>query len=103
MSYGFMVPNTSSATDTPDQFRGGRVVHILSVRSWSGTATISNYDSTSGFFYVVMNSVSLQCPRLIWDNSTKVLTWSTGGGIPLNDANFSRNFEVLFFSTKALV
>jgi hypothetical protein len=103
MTYGFFVRNITSATVTPETFRGARIITIVQVRSWSGSAIVSSFDSSSGFFIARMNSNSYQTPRLTWNNTSKVLTWEVGGGGNINDFTWSRNFDVFFFFSRAAI
>ena len=102
MAYGITIPNTSSLTTTPDDFRSARLLRILQVRSWSGTAYIPEFNSGNGFMFCRINSFSYSTPKLTFDNVSKVLTWQVGGIGNVNDITWSRNFDVFFFESGAV-
>lgn len=104
MSYGIFVPNTVSASSTPDNFKATALIAVVTATNWSGTATVTNYDSTKGFFFCQNLAGSLSgtplgwaIPKCVWDNSTKVITWSVGGAGNINQYTWSNNFKILFF------
>lgn len=97
MSYGILVPNITSLTTSPDDFRAARLLRIVQVRNWNSSTSVPEFDSTNGFFYAETNTFSLSVQKLVWNNSTKVLAWSTGGLGQINDYTWSRNFDVFFF------
>ena len=101
MTYGILIPNTTSLVTTPDDFRSARLLRILEVRSWSGTASVPEFDAAIGFFFVRSNTTSDSTPRLQFNNTTKILTWSVGGIFSVNDTTWSRNFDVFFFESQA--
>jgi hypothetical protein len=107
MSYGIHIPNIFSETILPDVYHSARLVHILECRAWSGTATIPVFNSSEGYFYCQNlagsdpNNVSYgwSIPKCVFDNNTKVFTWTVGGTGNINLYTWSNNFNVLFFKT----
>jgi len=97
MSYGILIPNITSLTTTPEDFRAARLISILQVRTWNSSTTVPTFDSNNGFFYAETNTFSLSVQKLVWNNSTKTLAWSTGGVGTISDYNWSRDFDVFFF------
>jgi hypothetical protein len=102
MSYGILIPNITSLTTTPEIFKGARLITIVQVRSWSGSQSIPEFNSSSGFFYARSNVNASATPRMIFDNTSKVFSWSVGGLGAINDTNWSRNFDVFFFASGAV-
>jgi hypothetical protein len=102
MSYGILIPNITSLTSTPEVFRGARLLRIVQARDWNGSQSVPEFNSASGFFYARSNVNAAATPRMIFDNSSKVFSWSVGGSGAVNDTNWSRNFDVFFFASGAV-
>lgn len=102
MTFGMLVPNITSLTSTPEVFRGARLITIVQARGWSGSQLIPEFNSDRGFFYARNNVNAAATPRMAFDNSSKVFSWSVGGLGAVTDANWSRNFDVFFFASGAV-
>lgn len=101
MSYGIVIPSITSSTTTPADFRSARLVSLVEVRTHNGSASVPNFDSTKGFFYAKTNVFALAVQKLVWNNTTKIITWSVGGAGTVTDTTWSRNFDILFFESEA--
>ncbi|QCO57436.1 hypothetical protein EOK75_17125 (plasmid) [Pseudorhodobacter turbinis] len=104
MSYGTQIRSIGLENGTLEEMQTARMVRVLECRAWSGSVTVSEYDADEGFFFASQIGTSggtfaALVPRMVFNNTTKVFSWSDGGIGNLNDGTWSRNFNVMFFSS----
>ena len=100
MSFGAFIPSIALEVGTPEEMKTAVLIKIIECRSWYGSVSVPGYDSTKGFFIVKQTGISdtaRQTPRCVFNNSTKVFSWSVGGVGNINDGMWSRSFDAYFF------
>ena len=99
MSYGFEVQTSDGVKDVFG-VDSVRLIQIYNATSITGSATISDFDSTKGEFNMVNNSTK-RLPVASWNNTTKTVSWSKhpppSGSTYLPDSAYSTNFSILFW------
>ena len=81
MSYGIQVQTSEGFVDINDA-TSGRIVKIYQIRATSGSVTISDFDDTLGFFYVMNRAPQAYVPYMEFNNSTKVFSWVKNNAYP---------------------
>ena len=74
MAYGVSINTSDGFKDIADA-SSGRVLYVYQIRAVSGSVTVSNFDDTTGFFFVMNRSGQSWNPEFFWDNSTKIFSW----------------------------
>lgn len=103
MSYGFEIRNSSNEVVLDSSDTTFRVVHIEKNLAWNytGTFTVSNFDSTKGSYYVypiidqywfvdarrITTAPIQEKPTLSWNNTTKVMSVTSSGHSPTSLGN----------------
>lgn len=99
MAYGIEV-ETSDGTKNAFDVQSVRLIKIYNAGSVTGSATISEFDSTKGEFNMVNNSIK-RLPLASWNNTTKTVSWfkhpPPSGSNYLPDSAYSTNFSILFW------
>ena len=99
MAYGIEV-ETSDGTKNAFDVKSVRLIKIYNATSITGSATISEFDSTKGEFNMVNNSTK-RLPVASWNNTTKTVSWSKhpppSGSTYLPNSAYSTNFSILFW------
>lgn len=99
MAFGFEVQTSDGVKDVFG-VDSVRLIRIYNAGSVTGSATISEFDSTKGEFNMVNNSTK-RLPVATWNNTTKVVTWSKhpppSGSSYLPNSAYSTNFSILFW------
>jgi len=99
MAYGVEV-ETSAGTKNVFDIKTVRLIEIYNATSITGSASISNFDSTKGEFNMVNNSIK-RLPVATFNNTTKVVTWvkhpPPSGSSYLPDSAYSTDFSILFW------
>lgn len=90
MAYGIEIL-TSTGKQSSDALNTYGIFYILQCSSQEGSATVSAYDSTKGFFVPrIQDSNNHQ--SFTWNNTTKLFSWAKTNG-----NTHSSNFTVAFF------
>lgn len=99
MAYGIEV-ETSDGTKNAFDVKSVRLIKIYNAGSVTGSATISEFDSTKGEFNMVNNSTK-RLPVASWNNTTKTVSWvkhpPPSGSTYLPNSAYSTNFSILFW------
>ena len=74
MAYGFEV-STSDGVKNTFVLTTGRLIRLYNGTSVTGSAVISEFDSSKGEYFYIQKTYSLYEQIFTWDNSTKTLTW----------------------------
>ena len=99
MAYGFEV-STSDGVKNTFNLTTGRLIRLYNGTSVTGSAVISEFDSSKGEYFYIQKTYSLYEQIFTWDNSTKTLTWAKHyspfyGSPP--ESSYSSDFYVAFF------
>lgn len=98
MAYGFEV-STSDGVKSTFGLNTARVVNYYNATSISGSATISEFDSSKGDYVFVVGAYAPYQQALSWNNTTKTITWDKHSSSFPNSA-YSSNFYIAFIHYK---
>jgi hypothetical protein len=91
MAFGIEV-YTSKGVTTLDDAAAARLVGKVEIRAVSGSASVPDFNSNTGFFFIHNMAQMPWTPIITWNNSTKILSWSASP-----EATQNKNVDVFFF------
>ena len=87
MSYGLSVLTTDGQQNVND-IRGGRLIESVRVSGINGSVSVPDFDSSRGEVFCFTNDV-LVPPNTSFDDSTKVLSWTSTPSSTNNGQRFA--------------
>lgn len=94
MAYGMQVATSTGQLNTFG-LNTSRVVKVLSISSITGSAVVSEFNSSKGDFFPYQVTGATLLQLFFWNNSTKTLSWTKHKSNIPNGA-YSSNLKVAF-------
>lgn len=94
MAFGLAIRTTAGLVDIGAQaVRSARLIATRNLSGNAGSVGVGDYNAAQGFFHARLTNNSI-LPPLEWNNTSRVLSWSTAGFIEHQNAPV---FTVCFY------